>query len=62
MIALLSRLLRPAPVPADVARDQAFANYYRKRGLNPTTNMGPPPEGMRMAVYQTKRALSESRR
>lgn len=62
MIALLSSLLRPAPVPADVARDRAFANYYRKRGLNPTTNMRPPPEGMRMAVYQTRKNLSDPSR
>lgn len=50
------------PVPAAVARDKAFARYYRMGGLSPATSVRPPPEGMRMAVYQTKRALSESRR
>lgn len=43
-----------------VSRDQAWARYYRKRGLAPAQRgIRPTPNPIRRAEYEARKALSQ---
>lgn len=45
----------------EVARDVAWARYYLNRGLRPVRrDLRPMPNQIRRAVYETRKALSQT--